>query len=95
MSRAATACRGASGSRARSTAASRKLARSVTVSAVIPPAAASTPPAAEPASRDTSPTWPLSALAVTRWSSATSTGMTDCWAGVKNCCTQLSAATTR
>jgi hypothetical protein len=40
-----------------------KLAASVSVTAAMPPAAAKIPPAADPASRDASEIWPLTALA--------------------------------
>jgi hypothetical protein len=62
-----------------------KLAASVSVTAVIPPTAAMTPPSPDPASRAISPTCPLSALAVSGCSSGTSRGTIACWAGPKNC----------
>jgi hypothetical protein len=62
-----------------------KLPASTTVTAIMPPAAARMPPSAEPASRDTLETWPLSALAVSSSPSGTSRGTMACSAGEKNC----------
>ena len=76
--------------KASSAAEARKLAASMSVTATIPPAAASMPPSAEPASRDTLDTWPFTALAVRSSSSGTSRGTMACWAGEKNCWTDPS-----